>query len=242
MSIDVVPQANHPPAWSYARPILYGLTILVVGLGPWMALARLNLQWRPEVPWAAVAIAFYLVALVAWLQGYGPPRRTSSSRQWHLRLSRRDADDGGPPIAALLFLLVLLYAAWTLLSRLGDLPDLQAYPTTAYRWSMFLMGGVTAGVVEEIAFRGYMQSGLERVDRHNALWIASLVFVVAHLTQGIGAVVMLGPGLFIAAMLYGALARGLGTIAPGIVLHVLGDLGRTYWGVLQGDGSLLFVP
>jgi len=103
------------------------------------------------------------------------------------------------------------------------------------------MGGVTAGVVEEVAFRGYMQTGLEQYDRANALWITSLVFVAAHITQGLGAVVLLGPGLFIASMLYGTLARRTGTIIPGIVIHVFGDLAYTYFGVLRGDGSLLFV-
>ena len=106
---------------------------------------------------------------------------------------------------------------------------------------MFLMGGLTAGVVEEVAFRGYMQSGIERFDRANAVWITSLVFVVAHVTQGLGAMLALAPGLFIASMLYGMLAQRTGTILPGIVIHVLGDLARVYFGVLRGDGSVLFV-
>jgi len=124
---------------------------------------------------------------------------------------------------------------------MSPLPDLSGYPTTSYRWSLFIMGGVTAGVVEEVAFRGYMQTGIERHDRQNAIWITSLVFVASHVTQGVGAVLLIGPGLFIASMLYGTLAWRTGTILPGIVLHVLGDLARVYFGVLRGDGSLLFV-
>lgn len=124
---------------------------------------------------------------------------------------------------------------------MSPIPDLSVYPATAYRWSMFIMGGVTAGVVEEVAFRGYMQTGIERHDRQNAIWITSLAFVALHITQGIGAVLVMGPGMFIASMLYGTLARRTGTILPGIVLHVLGDLARVYFGVLRGDGSLLFV-
>jgi membrane protease YdiL (CAAX protease family) len=102
------------------------------------------------------------------------------------------------------------------------------------------MGGVTAGVVEEVAFRGYMQTGIERHDRQSAIWITSLVFVASHITQGMGAILVAGPGLFIASMLYGTLARRTGTILPGIVIHALGDLARVYFGVLRGDGSLLF--
>jgi len=106
---------------------------------------------------------------------------------------------------------------------------------------MFIMGGVTAGVVEEAAFRGYMQTGIERHDRDNAIWITSLVFVAAHITQGIGVVLLLGPGLFAASMLYGTLARRTGTILPGMAIHILGDLAYMYFGVLRADGSLLFV-
>ena len=62
-----------------------------------------------------------------------------------------------------------------------------------------------------------------------------------HITQGLGALLVLGPGLFVASTLYGALARRTGTILPGMVIHVLGDLSHTYFGVLRGDGSLLFV-
>ena len=78
------------------------------------------------------------------------------------------------------------------------MPDLSAYPTTSYRWSMFVMGGVTAGMVEEAAFRGYMQTGIEGHDRQNAIWITSLVFVASHITQGIGSVLVMGPGMFVA--------------------------------------------
>ena len=40
---------------------------------------------------------------------------------------------------------------------------MSVYPTTASRISVLLLGATVAGVVEETAFRGYMQSHLERV-------------------------------------------------------------------------------
>jgi membrane protease YdiL (CAAX protease family) len=86
-----------------------------------------------------------------------------------------------------------------------------------------------------------MQTGIEAHDRDNAIWVTSLVFVAAHITQGIGAVLVMGPGIFVASLLYGTLARRTGTVLPGIAIHVLGDLARVYFGVLRGDGSLLFV-
>jgi membrane protease YdiL (CAAX protease family) len=112
--------------------------------------------------------------------------------------------------------------------KLSPLPDLSAFPTTSYRWSMFLMGGVTSGVVEEAAYRGYMQTGLERRDPDNAILITSLVFVLSHITHGLGAVLLLGPGIFSASVFYGLLARRTGTIVPGMVIHVAGDLAYTF--------------
>lgn len=153
----------------------------------------------------------------------------------------QQADAGALPVWVIIALLGLLYVLWIIFGRASPMPDLSAYPTTSYRWSMFLMGAITAGVVEEVAFRGYMQTGIEKHDHANAIWITSLVFVGAHITQGLGAVLLLGPGMFFASMLYGMLARRTGTILPGIAIHVTGDLARVYFGVLGANGSLLFV-
>lgn len=99
-----------------------------------------------------------------------------------------------------------LTAAWIAIGRLTPVPDLSEYRTTIYRWSLFVMSPVVAGVVEEAAFRGYMQRGLERLDPRNAVWMTSLVFVASHITHGVDAVIVLGPGIFAASMLYGHLA------------------------------------
>lgn len=222
-------------------PIVTGLLIVAAGLLPWMLLSQLNARIRPDLPWAALVTLAYLALLLAWLDGRGPPVRTVHRRRELLRLHLQTrSDDTALPVSAIVALLGVLYVLWIAISLMSPLPDLSAYPTTVYRWSMFIMGGVTAGVVEEIAFRGYMQTGLERIDRKNALWITSLVFALSHITQGIGALLLLGPGLFIASMLFCMLARRTGTILPGMAIHVLGDLARVYFGVLRGDGGLLF--
>jgi len=241
---DRTTKLAHRPATSggYVAPILTGLLIVAAGLLPWTLLAQLNARMRPDLPWAALATVAYLGILVGWLDGQGPPRRNAVQRRQRLRLWPRDASDAdGLTAGAIIVLLVLMYGLWTAISRMSPIPNLSAYPTTSYRWSMFIIGGVTAGVVEEAAFRGYMQTGIERHDRQNAIWITSLVFVASHITQGIGSVMVMGPGMFIASMLYGTLARRTGTILPGIAIHILGDLARVYVGVLRGDGTLLFV-
>lgn len=235
---------DKPSGWAYVRPIASGLLIALVGLLPFMVIARLNATIRPDLPWAAIGTVVYIGALLTWLSGVGPPKASQATRRDLSRLWRQSfglTSAGGLPIVATVAILVGVYVAWIGISRLSPIPDLSVYPTTSYRWSMFLMGGLTAGVVEEVAYRGYMQRGLEAFDPSNALWMTSLVFVASHLVQGVEAVLVLGPGLFAASMLYGHLARQTGTILPGMFIHVLGDLAHTYFGVLHGQSSLLFV-
>jgi membrane protease YdiL (CAAX protease family) len=228
----------------YAGPILAGLLIAAAGLIPWALLAPVNRDHRPDVPWAAFATPAYLAILLAWLHGRGWPRSTSLDRQRRLRLwpPSPDAAAGGSLSAgSIVGLLGILYVFWVVVGHFSQPPDLSRFPTTSYRWSMFIMGGVLSGVVEEAAYRGYMQTGLERHDPDNAIVITSLVFAASHVTQGLQVLLLLGPGLFAASLLYGVLARRTGTILPGMVIHVAGDLAYTYFGVLRGDGSLLFV-
>lgn len=231
-------------AISYIRPIANGLVIALTGAGTWAILARLNATHRADVPWAAGAMALYLVIMVTWLNGGGPPRGSATKRRELLRLwppQRLEPSAGGLSTAAIVLLLAVLTAAWIGIGRLTPVPDLSGYPTSIYRWSMFVMSPIVAGVVEESAFRGYMQRGLERVDPRSAIWITSLVFVALHITHGLGTVIMLGPGIFAVSMLYGHLTLRTGTILPGMCIHMLGDLTYTYFGVLHGDGTLLFV-
>jgi membrane protease YdiL (CAAX protease family) len=239
------PIAADPPRYGgYARPILAGLLIAAAGLVPWLLLAKLNATVRPDLPWAALLTLLYLVALLAWLNGTGPPRSTAGQRRQRLRLwPARPRDASGEFVLSngtIVALLGLLYLLWIVVGRLSPTPDLTAFATTSYRWSLLLMYGLVAGIVEEAAFRGYMQTGLERHHPHNALWVTSLVFVAVRFTHGVG-VILLAPGLFIVSMLYGMLARQTGTILPGMAIHVVGDLAYMYFGVLRGDSSLLFV-
>lgn len=219
---------------------------MVAALVPFSIVSRLNARVRPDLPWAALGTLLFLAMLLAWLHGYGPPRSSSERRRQRLRLwppAPRESSDGEVALSpgVVIGFLALLTVAWVAVGRLSPLPDLSAFPTTSYRWSMFLMGGVVSGVVEEAAYRGYMQTGLEKIDPGRAVVITSLVFALSHIVHGIGPLLLLGPGLFIAGLLYGTLARVTGTILPGMLIHIAGDLAHTFFGVLRGDAGLLFV-
>lgn len=220
------------------KPVLGGLLIAAAGIGPWLVLSGWNRTVRPDIPWAAAATLGYVAVAaggLAWFIRRGHP---GLLRIWP---PQRAADADFVSMPALLGGFLLLYIAWIAIAWTSPVPDLSAFPTTAYRWSMFLMGGLMSGVVEEVAYRGFMQKQLERVVPTQAIAITSAVFVLSHITQGLGAVLVLGPGLFIASYLYGLLAQRTGTILPGIAIHVIGDLAHAFFGVLHGDASALFV-
>jgi membrane protease YdiL (CAAX protease family) len=239
------------PLQAYARPVVAGVLVAVIGISPWVLLARRNLSLRPDVPWAAVATLLYLVLLLAWLNGAGWPRRTAAWRRSHLRLWPRQGAvgdaavhaPGGFKVAApLVVAWGALTVIWILIGRAEQPPDLSAYPTTAYRLSIFFMGPLVSGVVEEAAFRGYMQRGLEPFGIERAVLVTSLVFTLSHGVHGLGTLLLVGPGFFVASILYGVLALRTGSVIPGMILHTVGDLAYTFFATLRGDGRLLFLP
>ena len=252
MSIAEPSRADPLPLRAYVRSILAGLLIAALGVMSWMLLARRNAVLRPDVPWAALTMIAYLALLLAWLNGAGWPRRTAAWRRWHLRLwpdraimvgepnkGGRSRLEAAAPLVAGWGVLTLL---WILVSRPATVPDLSAYPTTAYRFSIFFIGALVSGVVEEAAFRGYMQRGLEAYGVERAVLVTSLVFTLLHGVHGLGTLLVVGPGFFVASALYGVLAVRTGTVIPGMILHTLGDLAHMYFATLRGDGRLLFAP
>lgn len=230
----------------YIKPVLIGALVAILGIAPWVVLASLNARVHPELPWAGLATAAFLLLFILWLNGSGWPRSSSEFRKRSLRLwpPRPGREAGGHRLAVplIVLLLGLLTVMWVLVGGATGQPDLSAYPTTAYRFSIFIMGAVVSGVVEEAAFRGYMQTGLERYGPQSAILITSTVFTLFHGVHGIQALLLLGPGFFAASVLYGLLALRTGTILPGMAIHTTGDMAYTYFGRLGGDASLLFVP
>jgi len=228
-----------------AVALLMGLSIQLIGTLSWVAMIRLNVREHPDVPWAAAATASLLVLMLVWLSGRGWPRRTSAFRRFHLRLWQPEAGAwSGESLVTILSLmgaLAGLSVLYVLIGAMRPPVDLSPYPTTAIRFSALLMGPMVAGVVEEMAFRGYMQRHLERVDPTFAIMVTSAIFTLLHITQGLTYLLTFGVGIFIASVVYGHLAQKSGSILPGMALHFAGDLAYAYFALLGGDSALLFV-
>lgn len=228
-----------------ALAIVSGVAIALAGIAPWTLLAPLNATVRPDLPWAAVATVIWLTVMLVWLNGAGWPRAWRDFRRFSLRLWRPApgawSGENAAGILGLVGVIVATYVFWIALSP-SQTPDLSAYPTPAYRISVLLTGALVSGLVEEMAFRGYMQSQLERFGPMFAIGVTSVVFVLMHATHGVMAMLVMAPGLFVASVLYGALALRCGSIVPGIVLHTAGDASHTFFSMLGGDIGLLLRP
>jgi membrane protease YdiL (CAAX protease family) len=227
-----------------AVALLMGLTISTVGTLSWVALIRLNVREHPESPWAAATTACWLAAMLVWLNGRGWPRSTTAFRQVHLRLWQPQPGAwSGESLATILSLIgamVGLSVVYVLMGTSRPPEDVSVYPTTAVRFSVLLMGPAVAGVVEEAAFRGYMQSHLERIGPTFAIMVTSAVFTLLHGTHGLAYLLAVAPGFFLASVVYGYLALKSGSIIPGMVLHFAGHLAFAYFALLGGDSALLF--
>jgi membrane protease YdiL (CAAX protease family) len=113
--------------------------------------------------------------------------------------------------------LLLLRAYFDLLARWG-VP--MANMTAEYRragWpvgSMFLLLSILPGIVEEIGFRGVMQSLLEHtVDAREAWLIQAALFSVLHLSP------IVFPSHFVMGLVFGYLRLRSRSLYPGMALH-----------------------
>jgi membrane protease YdiL (CAAX protease family) len=92
---------------------------------------------------------------------------------------------------------------------------------------------LVAPILEEIMFRGLMQTALLDVFGHNRRWfvivVTSIVFALIH-TGGVVWQVM--PGLTILGLMLGWLYEKHGSLLPGIVLHMLFNAANIGLGML----------
>lgn len=81
-------------------------------------------------------------------------------------------------------------------------------------WSMFVVISLMPAVFEELAFRGVIQSSLERALNARDAWlIQAALFSVAHLSP------LVFPSHFVIGLCFGYLRRCTRSIYPGMVAH-----------------------
>ena len=211
------------------RAVVIGLAVGVVGTVPWSRLVAANTRYLPSVPWAAAVMAPVLVAW--WLyfaRGRGRPHGTADARRLGGRANRVPDQLWGPALGAGVLGLIATLLLQGVLARMVTLPrqqdlDPSQYPGfTVFAW--LVMSAVVSGVVEETAFRGYMQGGIER--RHGlttAILVTGSLFGLSHFNHPEVGIALLPYYLAVAAV-YGLLAAATNSIFPGMVLHAGGNL------------------
>jgi len=126
-----------------------------------------------------------------------------------------------------------------------QLPDLSQVPRATVL-ALLLMAAPVAGIIEEAAFRGYMQGPIER--RHGlaiAILVTGTMFAVAHLDFTL----ILWPYYVAVAAIYGVVTYRTGSILPAVVLHTCGNLysnldlwlhGQAEWQAASGPATLIW--
>ncbi len=230
--------------------------ITAIGQGVWGALALVNLKTDPATPWAAGVMAVVLAALLAWLGGWGWPRRNSEARRALLRWNPMPAGVFFWAVFTGLLSLVALGGVWIATSDLivipaGVQPDMHGIPPTTVI-AFLVMGSLAAPLSEEAAFRGYAQGLLQRAWgwAPAAVVGSSLMFAAAHFLQGIDPAKL---GLyFLAGLIFGSIAQLTNSLYAAMVVHSAADvMGFTLlWPhdaaphemVSQGGYDPLFLP
>ena len=186
-----------------------------------------GIAWRSNrSPWLDVAMAAIdaLIILVV-VAGRWPKLR------FLFQVRPTSARDSVAMVGIAILFVVLGTAYFRTIEWLG-VPMLSATATLQEAgwplWSMLLLISVMPAIFEELAFRGVIQSSLERVLSGREAWvIQAALFSVLHLGP------LMFPSHFVMGLCFGYMRRRSRSIYPGMLLHgcwnalvVLGELPR----------------
>jgi len=232
------------------QAVLIGMLVMIAGTIPRNLFFAANLRFYPGVPWAVPVTAVYLWIFWRYLQGGGPPESTAEERRASLRANRVSGrvwawalSAGGLGIVALVLALRVVNRMVVLPQQ--QLPDLSQVPRATVL-ALLLMAAPVAGIIEEAAFRGYMQGPIER--RYGlavAILVTGTMFAVAHLDFTL----ILWPYYVAVAAIYGVVTYRTNSILPAVVLHTCGNLysnfdlwlhGQAEWQAASGPAALIW--
>ena len=224
-------------------PVL-GILVLLLGVQPMAILISVNLQVASFIPWSVIPGILYLWLFWSYLNGMGPPRSTSESRRQLLRANPLPANDRPLVILASLslgvliacFALIAFAAREVTLEELGMVQQvLASSPFTAI--GLIFLVALFSGVIEEAAFRGYMQVSLEQAYHPIvAIVLVALAFALVH-PQPLAFIVV----FMVGATGWSILAYVCDSIKPLIIVHAAVDFLILLWAYFfpQALSSLL---
>lgn len=207
------------------RGIILGELVVTIGGAPPELAVIANLRLAPDVPWMLPAAALWLFLFWRFLDG-GERRREL------LRAPSLDGATWGKALLVGALMLAASLGVGLLTIKLVHTP-MSAFAIgidfSAYRWwtiaSAIVVISVTAGVVEEAGFRGYMLTPIQQ--RHGwliATLITGFMFFLDHHFSHAYATWAFLPFFMIISAAHALLVRMTGSIKPSVVLHSLFDI------------------
>ncbi len=235
-------RANRPPGLDVPqrRLAMLGILTVIFYLGSFLPMAWLG-QEIPFDPEAVRTVDLFLihgvlvVGLGAWFTlGYAGLGAGSSSlirdllRQCGLAPKEPMREIlFGVGVAPFLWLAILLFMAG--FAKLMQLAGAGAWLPDEISPMIFFMAGLpvavrlglslSAGVVEEVFFRGFLQQRL-------GIWFSSILFVVAHLSYGQPTMLV---GIALLSVSFAGLTRWRGNVLPAVVAHAFFDAVQLFW-------------
>ena len=223
------------------RAVVGGLLVGMIAANVWPLLL-----YKLGAPVAAVIELVLLGLYVWWFTGAAPgPWR--AQRQDLGRGGKLSAVQWGWGLLGAVCFAATVHAAIILLFRFVPFPaaafhrgyDLSFIPTQSLRWLACVVSALSAGVCEEMGFRGYMQRPIEK--RHGplvAIAISSLLFMLLHLNKD-WSIFAMTPIVLGAGLLLGVFARASGTLVFNMLGHWLMDIGlfAFWWAQIAGTFS-----
>ena len=216
------------------RAILTGIVILIIGDLPLYFLVSKNVEILPGIPWVPVIGLIYLWIFWKFFSGRSGIFKTSETRKDLSRTNSLLAGTKRQVVFTGITLTVTLLSFTFLGYMLTEVPLNQVEILTALNsiplWtslSLILLVAVISGVVEETAFRGYMQRIIEK--RHPA--IVAIIIVAVMFTLAHSLPYILWPLFITGSIGWGYLAYYSDSIYPGIICHSIIDFSGFVWGM-----------
>ena len=199
------------------------------GFGPISGVGGWNLRVGTTVPWAIAPMTAYLWAYWRFIGGRWGAAPDAAQRRENLRANTISAAVWRASLAAGVVGFGALLALLALTARLVRLPSSSPITTppempAVTAFLLLAMQSVVAGMTEESAFRGYMQSMIERKYGVTvAVIVSGTLFGLVHFGNHPSDVFLMLPYYVAVSAVYGGLTWAADSILPALVLHSVGD-------------------
>ncbi len=188
------------------------------------------------IPLSLIAMLAYLFLYWKFFSGSWGPKKTAQTRKINFRAGSLSPRLWKWSLLLAALFVLALQSGVVVTFRLIQFPaelfaqgfGFETVPLWV-AWAIILIAALSAGLTEEVGFRGYGLVPLEeRYGPFLAIIIMSVVFVVFHLNQAWAPPVLLH--IFAASLLFGAFAYATGSLLPGIIAHTVLDIVNfSYW-------------